>query len=316
MPCKQPQYAANPTHIPPTLLEYIMQKNSYAFLLIASFLTSLPVALESTNSFFALGIMLLVQAIALRLIVQPEAPKSLTTAWPFTALVLAISLTQPADMPNFALLLTLCFCTYILRSSNMPWVQVNRFLLTTFTSLVMWPAASSFATPYPAAGLFILTLLMLLSQHRVANLELAARIALLSATTLIHPVLTLLPALSGITLFAVWPKRAIAVTVAGTTLTLALYNQFSAHWWEVVAESTLHSLIDGPEGFAALALLAIVITQSVYHWRWWTAPQQLAWLLTTVFAILILSETTEPTTLALTFPLITHTLLRPNYRSK
>lgn len=291
-----------------------MQKNAYTLLLAAAFLTSLPVALESTSSLFALGVMLLVQAIALRLIVQPEAPKALTTAWPFTALVLAISATQPADYPNFALLLTLCFSTYVLRASNMPWVQVNRFLLATFTSLIMWPAASSFSTPYPAAGLFILTLLMLLSQHRVANLELAARIVLLSATTLIHPVLTLLPALSGITLFAVWPKRAIAVAVAGTALTIGLYNALSAHWWEVVAESTLHSLLNGPEGFAALALLAIVLTQAVYHWRWWTAPQQLAWLLTTLFAILILSETTEATTLALTFPLITHTLLRPNYK--
>lgn len=293
-----------------------MQKNAYAYLLAAAFLTSLPVALENTTSLFALGVVLLVQAIALRLIIQPEAPQAFTTAWPFSMLVVAIAATQPADIPNFALLLTLCFSTYILLASNMPWVQVNRFLLTTFTSLVMWPAASSFSTPYPAAGLFILTLLMLLSQHRVANIELAARIALLSATTLIHPVLTLLPALTGLTLFAVWPKRALWVAVAGTALTIGLYEALSAHWWEVVAASTLDSLSRGPEGLAALALLAIVLVQAVYHWRWWTAPQQLAWLLTTVFAILILSETTEPTTLALTFPLITHTLLRPNYKGK
>ena len=292
-----------------------MQK-TFPLLVAASFLTSLPVALESTDSLIPLGLMLVAQALALHLITKPEAPRLLSGAWPFTGLVLAMALTQPLDIPDFLLMLTLCACTYVLRLTGMPWLQVNRFLLTTFTSLVMWPAASSFSTPYPAAGLFILTLLTLLSQHRVATLELTARIALLAVTTLVHPVLTLLPALTGLTLFAVWPKRALWVAGLGTALTVALYHQFSEHWWEVIASATLNSLMSGPQGLAALALLAIVLTQAVYHWRWWTAPQQLAWLLTTLFAILILSETTEPTTLALTFPLITHTLLRPNYKGK
>ncbi len=298
------------------MLEYTMHKHTLPLLIAASFFTSLPLALANNATPLALGLMLAAQALAIYVITLPPASSRLMgSAWPFTGLMLALAVTQQPGIPTLLLMLSLSFTAFVLRAGHMPWVQLNRFLLVTFTSLAMWPGATGFASPYPAAGLFILTLLMLLSQHRVGAAELTARILLLAAATLAHPVLTVLPALTGLTLMAVWPKRALAVALGGTAFTFALYQAYSAHWWGVIATSTFQTFTTGPEGLAALALLAIVAVQSIYHWRWWAAPQQLAWLLTTLFTILILSQATDATTLALTLPLITHTLLRPSYKA-
>ncbi|PZP39379.1 MAG: hypothetical protein DI585_04230 [Pseudomonas fluorescens] len=299
-----------------------MQKHiTYGLLALASILTSLPLLMEAGATVPVYVTVSLLIAGSVYLFTSSNLLSGwMQTAWPLPTLIISQILLVPANSLAITallfLLISLCASTYTLRFVNIPWLQINRLNLVTFTSLTMWPGLHSFPSLYPAAGLLTLSLMLLFSQHRIAMPELAARIFLLGLTSVAHPVMAVLPLLTGFTLFSVWPKRALITAIAGTALTIALYSYFPSAWLLLTYQNIIESFNTGTDSLAALALLTIVIVQSIYHWRWWPPVQHAAWILGTLLFILTLSGFSEYVSTALALPLITFTLLRPTYKHR
>lgn len=284
----------------------------------------------------ALGILLATSALLYALVGNPRATlPGFTTAWPTSLLIAALALASACNcqsIPTFlpsawntllaplhhtGLLplltpLTLAFTVWVMRTTNHPWLQINKFTLALFTCLLMWPDG---AADLPTLGLLILSLTLLLTRQRIHWAELAACILLLATAATARSIFLYVPFLMSFALFAVWPKRALAVALGSAVLLFAFHP----------ALPTLPTInLNSPSTLTAVILLTIVTIQSLYHWRWWPAPQHAAWGLgapALIIALSNLSETASLTAwygaiyLAPALPVITYTLLRPNFKN-
>ena len=262
----------------------------------------------------------------------------LNTPWPTSLLVATLAISNvfnhqpiPTFLPSgwntllqpllaFGLIplltpLTLAFTVWVMRTTNHPWLQINRFALALFTCVLMWPNA---AADLPAIGLLILSLTLLLTRQRILWPELAACILLLAAAATSRAILIYLPLLMGFSLFAVWPKRGLTVALAGTAFSLLLNPTLPII-------PSFDPMTFDPLILAPAILLTIVIIQSIYHWRWWPAPQHAAWGLGAPLMVIALSNLSETTSFALWYgaiyltpalPVVTYTLLRPTYKNR
>lgn len=257
----------------------------------------------------------------------------LSTPWPTYLMVAMLALIPAFTLPTYRIpdtawsamlaplshfslmpLLTsmaVALTAFTMRSTNHPWLQVNRLILCLFTCLLMWPDG---AADLPALGLVFLSLTLLLTRQRINMVELAATILLLAVAATARPIFLYVPLLMGFSLFAVWPKRALAVTAGSYALIAAFHPALpplpTLNWAD-------------PTTLAATALLLIVLVQSLYHWRWWPAPQHAAWGLGTPALVIALQNLAENASFAhwqgaifltTALPVITYTLLRPTYK--
>ena len=209
--------------------------------------------------------------------------------------------------------LALAFTLFTLRSTNHPWLQINRFTICLFLGLLMWPTAGG--QDLPALGLLLLSLTVLFTRQRIQWPELAALILLLATASTARAIFIYLPLLMGFSLVAVWPKRGLAVALAGLAFMFALHPTLP------ILPATADLL--NPTTLAALTFLLIVTIQSIYHWRWWPAPQHAAWGLGAPALVIALSNLAETASfphwygaiyLAPALPLVTYTLLRPTFK--
>lgn len=311
-----------------------MQKPVYLLAPMLAIPSLYPLAKALSLPFIAITLLLTTATLFAVLHLKNLKP-IFTTPWPTSLLITALSLTtlfnhqpMPTFLPSgwntllsplshFGLLplltpLMLAFTVFVMRATSHPWPQINKFALSLFTCILMWPDG---AADLPALGLLILSLTLILTRQRLSYPELAAAILLLAAASTARSIFIYLPLLMGFALFAVWPKRAATVALAGTAFTFLLNPTLPIiPFTECLASPSL---------LAAAVFLAIVIIQSLYHWRWWPAPQHASWGLGAPLMVIALSNLSETPTisawyaaiyLAPALPVLTYTLLRPTYK--
>ncbi len=338
-----PVILISPPHFSPNLLEYIM-RNTTTFLLLAVIMAipslyaigHLPyplIAASLTASTAILYLTLNPHKLTLSSLV-PSVRGSFSTPWPLALLIIALALSTTVNhqpVPTFLptawnqLIKPLCgvgllhlitplalgFAAWSMSITGHPWPQINKFALTLFTCLLMWPDG---AADLPALGLLILSLSVLLTRQRISWPELGAIILLLAVASTARAIFIYLPVLISFSLLAVWPKRAMAVLIgslsllAGMNLTLPTFP--ALNWMD-------------PTTLAGLALLIIVTIQSIYHWRWWPMHQHAAWGIGAPMLVIALHNLSETPSFSLWYgaiylapalPVITYTLLRPTYK--
>ncbi len=300
-----------------------MQKNLFALLCAAVFMPSLYALGQNPTG----GILLIPTAAAITslylalIIYNPIIANWMKTPWPFPVLVILQTILCVVSGTGLQGLLTpvaFIWAVTTLRHGNLPWLQINRFSLALYGCLLMWPTTTSLL---PALGLFIFTLVILFNQQRIRPEETAARTLILATTALAHPLLAALPAITGFSLLATWPKRAAFVAVAGTTISAAILTYLPQS--QLTAATLSELMPDTLTALTAVTLLAIVVIQSIYHWRWWPPYQHAAWMLGALTYTLTLAQLAETGSFAhwssaplltLALPLVVHTLLRPTYK--
>ncbi|RYG60800.1 MAG: hypothetical protein EON60_05860 [Alphaproteobacteria bacterium] len=302
-----------------------MQKNLFALLCVVVFLPSLfALGQNPLGGTLLIPMAAAVTVLYLALIMyHPVINQWLRSPWPFVVMVfgqLMLCLIAKTGLQGFFTPLAFVFAICTLRQTRMPWLQVNRFSLSLYACLLMWPTTGSLL---PALGLFIFNIVILLNQHRVRPEETAARALLLGATALAHPLLVALPAIMGFSLLATWPKRAAFIAIFGTAISAAIVYYLPQ---SQLTSATISQLLpDATTILAAASLLGIVIVQSIYHWRWWPPHQHAAWLLGTLVYVLTLAQLAQTSSftlwssaplLTLALPLVVHTLLRPTYKNR
>lgn len=301
-----------------------MQKHLFALLCLVVFLPSLHSLGYTGSSISTMAMAATLTAAYLALVIyNPVVKNWLRTPWPLPIMVIAQCLLLAASGAGYSGLLTplaFLFATTTLRHSGLPWLQINRFNLSLYSCLLMWPTTGSLL---PALGLFLFTLVILFNQQRVKPEETTARTLLLAATTLAHPLLAVAPAIVGFSLLATWPKRAAFVAVLGTAVAVAILTYLPQS--QLTAQTLYELLPDPTTSLAAIALLTIVIIQSIYHWRWWPPYQHAAWMLGALTYTLTLPQLAQTGSFALwssaplltlALPLVVHTLLRPTYKHR
>lgn len=222
--------------------------------------------------------------------------------------------------------LALAFTVLSLRITNHPWLQTNRVTLALFSCLLLWELTVT-GNDLPAFGLLFLSTVLLLTRQRIGRAELIALTILLGSLATARIAFFYLPLLVGCSLVAVWPKRAITVGLGGTLLMAALHGGFyllSPDFYPPLhLLGRAQSLLTGEALYAALTFLTIVGIQSLYHWRWWTAPRHAAWGLGAPLLVLSLADLTQnaafarwegATYLIPALPLVIYTLLRPTFK--
>lgn len=312
----------------------------HLWLLIAiTFIPSLAILNRLSCPYTIIPLTLALIAVFITILTHPRPNKAFTdvftTPWPAATTIIALALSTIANhqaIPTFIpsgwnLLLaplghigmlplltplTLAFTIFIMRTTQHPWPQINRFTLVLFSCLLMWPDG---AADLPALGLLILSLTLLLTRQRIHWLELCALILLLACASTARAIFIYLPLLMGFSLAAVWPKRALAVTLGGAAFLLIALKPI----FPIIPVTDLTSA----STLAAIALLIIVTIQSVYHWRWWPAPQHAAWGLGAPLMVVALSNLSETASFAnwygaiyltATLPVVIYTLLRPTLK--
>ncbi|RYG61325.1 MAG: hypothetical protein EON60_03930 [Alphaproteobacteria bacterium] len=302
-----------------------MQKNLFALLCAAVFLPSLyALGQNPLGGTWLIPMAAAVTVLYLALVMyHPVIKQWVRTPWPFVVMVLGqliLCVIAKTGLQGFFTPLAFVFAITTLRHSRMPWLQINRFSLALYACLLMWPTTGSLL---PALGLLIFNLVILFNQQRIRPEETAARALLLGATTIAHPLLVALPAIMGFSLLATWPKRAAFIAIFGTAISAAIL--FYLPQSQLTSATLTELLPDTQTILAAAFLLAIVIIQSIYHWRWWPPHQHAAWLLGTLVYVLTLAQLAQTSSftlwssaplLTLALPLVVHTLLRPTYKNR
>jgi hypothetical protein len=305
-------------------------------------LTALPDA-KLVTPFILLGAGLVLAA----LLRPPHALKPiLNTAWPVSILtvVLAIlclyapltpatSLSWPTGwnfltsaLPPILTPIAMLFAIAALRITNHPWHQTNLMLLSFGTCALLYTLTAQ-GSPMPAWSLLMLSVTLLIGRPRMAWVETAALIFIMAVLATANPALIVLPLLIAISLFAVWPMRALNVAIWGTLASVVLYVLPT---WPVLPPNPLElawqsfaGSLPGPEFYPAIAFILIVAAQMVYHWRWWPPTLQATWALAAPLFVISMAQLATTASLplwtgaALLIPplaLAVHTILRPNFK--
>ena len=210
---------------------------------------------------------------------HPSAGQALLTANP-----LWHALLPQAPMP-LAAPAAFFLAVAALRCTGHGWPHTNLFTL--LTALAFLPAIALAHSFLPAWSLLAFGTIQLLTRHHITRLEKVTLTITLGALSGAYVLFAYLPLLTGLTLFAVWPKRATNVALWSTfiafTTHAAGYLLLPAAYIPLTAGTIpLH----GPALAAAIALTLIVLAQSLYHWRWWPPLQHATWFVATPLAIL------------------------------
>lgn len=196
----------------------------------------------------------------------------------------------------YALMLPLAvaLAALLLRQGGQSWYAVSAWLGGIFACLLLWELAAV-GNDLPLWGLLLVCAVVLLGRPRLPYWGLPALVLLVGMLATARVAFFYLPVLVGFSLFAVWPRRAVAVALGGSAVMAALHGAF--WWWGGGAVyPPLHlvgraeGLLAGPTLYGAGLFLLLVGIAMLYHWRWWAPPVQVACGLGAPLLVLALAE--------------------------
>ena|GEM_PF-5442419 len=177
-----------------------------------------------------------------------------------------------------------------MRATGHGWKRTNLF--TIITALLLLPAVVLATNPLPLWGLLTFSVVLLFTRHHIGRVEMAALTLLLGALASGYMLFCYLPLMLGFSLFAVWTKRATYVALWGSFIMFVFH---AAGYLLLPATYQPSAYLATPflglsaTTIAALAIVLVVVAQSLYHWRWWPPLRHAAWLLGAPLAVLTLT---------------------------